>query len=355
MYPALAVVQTLKADTKILWVGSAGGMEEPLVVRAGLPYRGITAGGLRGKNPLAMAKSGVALARGYWQSRRLLKSFQPDVLFVTGGYVCVPMTLAAHRAGVPVVIYLPDIKPGKAIEFLSRYATKVAVTAPPAQQYFAEGLTVVTGYPVREAMLSTSRAEAQQRLGLTPDVPTVLVSGGSQGARSINRAITQPEALNTLLAHAQLIHVSGERDAEWTTALWQKLPAEQKRSYHLYPYLHAGMADAFVAADLVISRAGASILGEAPTAGIPSILVPYPYSGAHQWQNAHFLAEKGAAITVADDKLETDLVRETLSLLKDSDRRGAMATAAKQLAHPTAANAIAHMLEEVYHERRVKH
>jgi len=355
VYPALAVVQTLEPNTEILWVGSAGGMEEPLITRAGLPFQGIAAGGLRGKNPLGMLKGALALARGYLQSRALLADFQPDVLFVTGGYVCVPTTLAAHRAGVPVVIYLPDIQPGKAISFLSRYATRVAVTASPARQYFPDGLAVVTGYPVRDALLTAERTSAQQTFGLDPNLPTVLIFGGSQGARSINRAIGASAALEQLLAQAQLIHISGERDAAWTQVQRDALSPELRARYHLYPYLHAEMAAAFAAADIIISRAGASILGEAPAAGVPSILVPYPYSGAHQWQNANYLADKGAAITVPDEKLATDLVLTALSLLKDTNRRNAMSAAAKQLARPTAAQAIAQVLEEVYHERRAEH
>ncbi len=350
MYPALAVVQTLKSNTEILWVGSRGGMEKSLLERAKIPFRGIDAAGLRGKNPLAMAKSAITLLNGYRQSRKLLRDFQPDVLFVTGGYVCVPMTLAAHRAGVPVVIYLPDIQPGQAIKFLSRYANRVAVTAPEAQQYFPEGLTVVTGYPVRPELYTAERSAAQQHFNLDPALPTVLVFGGSQGARSINRAIANRETLNQLLSHAQLIHISGTRDAEWTQAVWHDLPSVQQQLYRLYPYLHSEMAEAFAAADIIISRAGASILGEAPAVGVPSILVPYPYSGAHQWQNAWYMEKQGAAITVPDEKLSTDLLPTIVSLLTDSERRTAMATAAKKLARPDAAHAIAQVLEEFCNE-----
>ncbi len=350
MYPALAVVQTLKSNTDILWVGSIGGMEASLLERAKIPFRGIDAAGLRGKNPLAMAKGAVTLLKGYLQSRKLLRNFQPDVLFVTGGYVCVPMTLAAHRTGVPVVIYLPDIRPGQAIKFLSRYATRVAVTAPPAQKFFPAGLTVVTGYPVRPELYSADRAAAQQHFGLNSDVPTVLVFGGSQGARSINRVIANRDALNQLLSHAQLIHISGQRDAEWTQAVWHDLPSAQQQLYRLFPYLHTEMAEAFAAADVIISRAGASILGEAPAVGVPSILVPYPYSGAHQWQNAQYMEEQGAAIAVPDEQLTTDLLPTIIALLTDSYGRAAMSHAAKKLAHPNAARAIAQVLEEFYNE-----
>jgi len=273
VYPALAVVQELSPSTEYLWVGSRGGMEETLVKKGGLPYQGIAAAGLRGKNPVAAIAGLIKLIWGYTQSKRLISAFKPEVLFVTGGYVCVPTTLAAHRAGVPVVIYLPDIEPGQAIKFLSRYAAKIAVTAPPAQKFFPPGLTVVTGYPVRRELFRMDKQQARTLLNIEGQRPVVLAFGGSQGARSINQAITKPGTLAHLLQKTDLIHISGPKDAARTQAVYQQLPPDWQRHYHLYPYLHAKMAAAFVVADVIVSRAGASILGEAPAAGAPSVLV----------------------------------------------------------------------------------
>ncbi len=346
VYPALAVLKTLE-DLEVLWVGSETGMEKTLVSRADLPYAGIAAGGLRGKNPIAMTKGFWALSKGYRQSKKLLKQFKPDVLFVTGGYVCVPMTLAAHRAGIPVLIYLPDIEPGQAIKFLSRFATKIAVTAPPAQDFFPAGLTAVTGYPVRAELYKSDKGSARAVFGLERNRPTLLVFGGSQGARSINRAIAEADALSKLLVHAQLIHVTGTKDATWANDIRLELPAELQQHYHLYDYLHTEMPAAFNAADLIVSRAGASILGEAPAAGTPSILIPYPYSGAHQWANARYMVTQGAAIAIPDVDLGTDLVDGILSLLKDEPRRAEMAIAAQKLAKPTAAQTIGELLQDL--------
>ncbi|MFN8453898.1 MAG: glycosyltransferase [Anaerolineae bacterium] len=194
VYPALAAVPKLKhlcADLHLLWVGSQGGMEQALVERAGLTIESIAAGGLRGKNPLAVIKGLWKLGQGYQQSRQIMRRFQPEVVFVTGGYVCVPVTLAAWRAGVPVIIYLPDIEPGLAIKFLARFARRVAVTAPEAQKFFKPGLTVVTGYPVRDEFFNTplnppATGRGRRRglqLGLTADLPVLMVFGGSRGAQ----------------------------------------------------------------------------------------------------------------------------------------------------------------------------
>jgi UDP-N-acetylglucosamine--N-acetylmuramyl-(pentapeptide) pyrophosphoryl-undecaprenol N-acetylglucosamine transferase len=324
-----------------------GGVEESLALHAGLPFEGIPAAGVRGKHPLAMLRGLWALSRGYRQARRLIRAFSPDVLFVTGGYVCVPVSLAAKAAGVPVLIYLPDMRPGLAIRFLARFARRVAVTAPPAASHFRPGQAVVTGYPVRRELFERTTAEARARLRLSAaeDLPVLLVFGGSQGAHSINRAVS--EGIEALLAAAQVIHISGQRDAGWTQARRASLGEELRARYHLYSYMHEEMVDALLAADLVVSRAGASTLGEFPAAGLPAVLVPYPYAGAHQWDNAGYLVEAGAAIGIADADLGRELIPSVLDLLADVDRRAAMRRAAHSLARPDAAQHMAGLLKEL--------
>ncbi|UCC88579.1 MAG: undecaprenyldiphospho-muramoylpentapeptide beta-N-acetylglucosaminyltransferase [Anaerolineales bacterium] len=351
VYPALTVADWLAIDNlpppAICWVGSTGGAEEKLVARAGIPFEGISAKGLRGKNPLAILDGLWTLRRGIQQARRLVASFQPDVLFVTGGYVCTPVTLAARLAGVPALIYLPDMQPGLAIKFLARFADRVAVTARPAMRHFRPGQAVVTGYPVRRKLFERDRAEARARWGLGPEdkQSVLLVFGGSQGARSINQAVSR--GIEALLSIAQVIHISGQRDADWTQAGRASLPESLKARFHLHAYLHEEMVDALLAADLVVSRAGASTLGEFPAAGLPAVLVPYPYAGAHQWDNAQYLVQANAAVTIDDADLGTDLLPTVLDLLRDSDRRAEMQRAARALARPDAAQRIVHELKEL--------
>jgi UDP-N-acetylglucosamine--N-acetylmuramyl-(pentapeptide) pyrophosphoryl-undecaprenol N-acetylglucosamine transferase len=349
VYPALTIVELLTANShQMCWVGGVGGMEEDLVKRAGFSFEGIAAAGLRGKNPAAMLGGLWTLSRGFRQARRLIAAFRPDVLFVTGGYVCVPVVLAARLAGVPALIYLPDIEPGLAIKFLARLADRVAVTAPPAAQHFRPGQAVVTGYPARRELFEGNRAEARARLGLAEGVPVILVLGGSQGARSINRAVSQ--GIETMLQAAQVVHISGPRDSEWVRERRAQLPAPLQARYHVYDYLHEEMVDALLAADLAVARAGASTLGEFPAAGLPAVLVPYPYAGAHQWANARYMVEAGAAVAVADADLGTALVPTVMSLLIDSTRRAALGQAARGLAQPEAAQRIAHELEGLAHD-----
>jgi UDP-N-acetylglucosamine--N-acetylmuramyl-(pentapeptide) pyrophosphoryl-undecaprenol N-acetylglucosamine transferase len=351
VYPALTVVQKLAqqlAEIDILWVGSQGGMEQALVERAGLKIETISAAGVRGKNPVAAIGSLWTLTQGYRQSWQIIHRFRPDVLFVTGGYVCVPVALAARRAGVPIIIYLPDLEPGWAIKFLARFANRVAVTAPEAQKFFKPGLTVVTGYPVQAELFSLRQAgktAARRQLGLTDDWPVLLVFGGSRGARSINRAVTGQ--LEAYLRVSQVIHVCGTLDEEWARARQAELPEDLQARYHLSAYLHEEKAAAFVAADLMISRAGASVMGELPAAALPAVLAPYPYAGAHQVLNAQYLARHQAAIILADADLNEKLKEVVINLLTDKTKLVEMSQASQSLAKPDAAACLARAILEI--------
>lgn len=350
VYPALSVIEALTnlgaPAVSLCWLGSAEGVEGALVRQAGIPFESVAVSKIRGRNPLGMLHGLWTMQRGFRQARRLVADFQPDVLFVTGGYVCWPVTLAAWRAHVPVLIYLPDIEPGLAIKSLARFARKVAVTDQAAQRFFRAGQTVVTGYPVRAALFSRDRAEARRALGLPVDNERVLlVFGGSQGAHSINQAVVQ--GIAELLAAAHVVHLTGRRDAAWVQTRRARLPEGLQARYHVYDYLESGMVDALAAADLVIARAGASTLGELPAAGLPAVLVPYPYAGAHQWANARWMVNAGAALAVPDQDLAVALVPTVLGLLNDEPRRTAMSRAARALARPEAARAIAELLYQL--------
>jgi len=356
VYPALAVVQSLTrlcaeagVQPDILWIGSVGGMEEALVKRAGLKIELISAAGLRGKNPVAALKGLLALSRGYGQSKRLIQQFQPDVLFITGGYVGVPVTLAAKQMSVPIIIYLPDFEPGLAVKFLVRFADKVAVTTEETRRFFKPGLTVVTGYPVRPELcvepVNDNKATARLKLDLLESLPTLLVFGGSRGARSINQAVASQ--IEGYLDVCQVVHISGMLDTEWVQARRAELPPRLQARYHVFAYLHEEMTSALLAADLVISRAGAGVMGEYPAAGLPSILVPLPIAGGHQWQNAAYLTRHGAAVSIDNANLNRDLQKTATNLIKDAEKLQAMRKAAQRLAKPDAANRLAQAILEV--------
>jgi UDP-N-acetylglucosamine--N-acetylmuramyl-(pentapeptide) pyrophosphoryl-undecaprenol N-acetylglucosamine transferase len=328
----------------VVYVGTADGIEAELAGRAGVPFQAIESGQLRGMAPQIALRNVLKMGRGVRQTSQLLAAFRPNVTFVTGGFVAAPVVWASWRAGVPVLIYLPDIEPGLAIRWLSRLADKVAVTFPEVAAHFP-GKTVVTGYPVRPEILTAAGrpGEARRQLGLAQDEPVLLVFGGSRGSRSINQALAA--ALPELLLRCQVVHISGNLDWPQAQERAQALPAELRPRYHLSAYLHdAGMAQALAAADLVIARAGASTLGEFPALGLPSILAPYPYSGQHQDANADYLASRGAALKIADAELPARLLPAVVSLLGNPTALQAMAGAARSLAQPAAAANIAQEL-----------
>ncbi|MEZ4768351.1 MAG: glycosyltransferase [Caldilineales bacterium] len=247
---------------------------------------------------------------------------------------------------MPVFITLPDLEPGVAIRRMSRFASRVGVSFDEAAAYFP-GKAVVTGYLVRPEILALAgkRAEARAALGLAADVPVLLVFGGSRGARSINQALAA--ALPAILEHCQVVHVSGTLDWPEVTARSETVPNRLRGRYHPFPYLHDEMAWALAAADLVVARAGASTLGEFPALGLPSILVPYPYSGQHQDVNADFLAARGAAVKIVDADLDARLGHTVIDLLQDRARMQQMRTAATSLARPDAAARIAQELRRL--------
>lgn len=335
-------------------------MEQALVERAGIDYVGINTGQLAGVNPAKAAANMGRMAAGVQQSLRILRQFRPTVCLVTGGYVCAPVMMACRLRRVPVMIYLPDMTPGSAIRSLSRLADRVAVSYADVAPFFGgeapAGKAVVTGYPVRQELVDAARDRAQARARLadelnTPglngdDLPLVLVWGGSQGARSINTATW--DALPQILPHAHVLHVIGVRDWPLYTehAAAHPLPSLAAH-YHPVDYLHESMSQALAAADLTVARAGASILGEFPVAGLPSVLAPLPQAGVNQQANADLLADHGAAVVLDDATLRETLAPNVVTLLEHPERLHSMASAARRLAVPDAAARVARALHAI--------
>jgi UDP-N-acetylglucosamine--N-acetylmuramyl-(pentapeptide) pyrophosphoryl-undecaprenol N-acetylglucosamine transferase len=243
-----------------------------------------------------------------------------------------------------LLIFLPDLTPGLAIKLTSRLAAGVAVSFPEVGHYFP-GKAVVTGYPVRLELLAADRASARRVFGLQDDLPVLLVFGGSRGSRSINRALVS--ALPELLRHCQVIHISGQADWSWIANLPDLSQIAHGERYHPFPYLNKEMVQALAAADLVVARAGASVLGEFPAVRLPSVLVPYPHAGQHQQVNAAYLAQRGAAVIINDQELPTRLAPIILDLLRSPDRLAAMSQAAANLARPDGAGNIVRELRRL--------
>jgi len=347
VYPALAVHSVLMNDRnafETLWVGGEGGMEAGLVERAGIPFKAIPAAGLHGVGLKALPRNLSLMVRGMGASRRILKDFKPNALLFTGGYVAVPMALAGRK--IPSLVIVPDIEPGLALRTVARFADRIAVSAEDSRRFFPKNAPlVVTGYPVRASLGQQDRAAAQAALGLDPALPTLLVSGGSRGARSINMAVLQH--LEELLDQAQIVHISGELDWPAVDEARSGLDSARAARYHATPYLHNEMPLALAAADLAIWRAGASSLGELPAVGLPAVLVPYPYAWRYQKVNADYLASRGAALIMEDERLPEHILPTVEALLGNPERLAAMRRAMRALAQPGAATAIAGQIREL--------
>jgi UDP-N-acetylglucosamine--N-acetylmuramyl-(pentapeptide) pyrophosphoryl-undecaprenol N-acetylglucosamine transferase len=329
-------------------------MEADLVKRENVPFDSIPAAGVHGVGWRTMPGNVAQLSRGYFAARRIMRSFHADVMFFTGGYVAVPMALAGQkffRKATPSVLFVPDIEPGLALKAIARFADRIAVTTEDAQSFYSkQERVVVTGYPVRPELFAWSREQAFQTLNLEQDLPVLLVLGGSTGAQSINLALVK--FLPVLLESMQIIHITGQRNWAEIQAASQELTAELAHRYHAYPYLHDEMGAALRAANLVLSRAGASSLGEYPAFGLPAILVPYPYAWRYQQVNAEYLAKHGAAVILADADLPGRLSGLVLDLLRDPTKLDQMRSAMLGLARPSAANRIAELVESLATEDR---
>jgi UDP-N-acetylglucosamine--N-acetylmuramyl-(pentapeptide) pyrophosphoryl-undecaprenol N-acetylglucosamine transferase len=322
-----------------------------LVTRAGVPFNTIPAAGVHGVGLRALPGNLWRLGRGYLEARRILANFRPEALLFTGGYIAVPVALAGR--GIPSLLYVPDIEPGLAIQALARFTNTIAVTAPDSRRFFPERSRrklAVTGYPVRPDLKDWNRARARQFFELSAELPVLLAFGGSKGARSINRAVLA--VLPELLDEMQVVHISGPLDWAEVEARREKLSSTHASRYRAFSYLHDEMGAALGAADLALSRAGASCLGEFPAFGLPAVLVPYPHAWRYQQVNAEYLSRGGAALIVQDADLPSRLLPVVLDLARNPGKREQMRQAMLSMAKPEAARSIANLLMDMVGQGR---
>lgn len=328
----------------MIFIGTVGGFERPLIEKANIAFAGhyeVSAGPIHGVNPFKAIVSAFKLMRGTWQSFRILGKEKPNVILSTGGWEGLPVALSARLRGVPLMIYLPDIEPGLTIKVLRLFAKKVAVTVADSQKFFRDGQTIVTGYPLRKLMTNATREAGIAHFGLNPAKKTLLVFGGSRGARAINIGIGN--ILGDLLKDdIQVLHVTGTLDYERLNEQIGDL--KNHPNYHVFDYLHDDMGLAMACADLCVCRAGASVLGEFPFFKLPSILIPLAYSWHYQQVNANYFAGRGAAIHLDETKMDAELLSTIRALLGDVSRLNAMREAVSQSASSEGAKNLAEAL-----------
>jgi UDP-N-acetylglucosamine--N-acetylmuramyl-(pentapeptide) pyrophosphoryl-undecaprenol N-acetylglucosamine transferase len=354
IYPALAIARGLQQrfpGCTIMYLGTNRGLEADIVPKAGLEFHAVRAVGIKRSLSLHNLKVPWEALAGYREARKLIRHFVPRAVVGTGGYVCGPVMLAAARLKIATLIHEQNALPGITNRILSRMVDRVAVTFEDSLKYFPRRAGVrLTGLPVRPEVLSASRERAREKFCVQENELLVLSFGGSQGARSLNRAVA--EALGSLAGRQglKLLHVTGSGQyAEFMQMIQsQVFGTGLPGNITVVPYMYE-MPEALAAADLVISRAGAATLAEITVRGLPSILVPFPYAtGNHQEHNAGALVSRGAAEMIKDAELSgTVLVKMLDKLLGDRDRLGKMAEASRRLGKPRALDDILDLLEEI--------
>lgn len=340
LYPALALAEAIREaepDWPIAFMGTPTRMEAQLVPQHGYPFHPVTVMGMPRKLGPELLRFGKTLFSSVSQARRIIRELQPRIVVGTGGYVSAPAVLAARQEGIPAVLCEQNVFPGLANRALSQVATRVFTTFPQSDRYFPAGKVECLGNPIRPDAYRLDRAEARARLGFPPSEHLLVVTGGSLGAKSINRATV--DALEGWLSHADwsVLHVAGKGDfpaVEAATSRWKEHPR-----YRLVEFL-SEMPAAVAASDLVVSRAGATTLAELTAAGKPMVLVPFQYGGKDQPANARSLSEAGAALSLDDRDLGA-LSDAVETLMRDAERRTRMSEASRGFGRPDAAQRIA--------------
>lgn len=342
LYPAIAIADAVRAmepDAAILFIGTKGKIEAQVVPRRGYAFATIWISGVRRSLSLSTLLVPVKLITALAQSFVHLRRFRPDIVVGTGGYVCGPPAFVANLLGVPVVLQEQNSYPGVTTRLLAHRVRRVYLTFERSRRFLRrQDNTVVSGNPVRQAVGTVPRAEGAKRLGLDPARTTLLVAGGSQGAASINTAVLG--AVQELSAlGVQILWLTGERDADRVRSTLAAQPGLS--GVRVFPYLER-MEDAYAASDLAVCRSGATTLAELLCAGVPSVLIPYPFAAAdHQTENARAMVEQGAAVLCADRDASTGLRPIVLDLFQHPERLAEMAAAARRAARPDAAQEIA--------------
>ena len=306
-------------ELEIHFVGVFGGEERQYVDQFDLPlakYSEILAGPIHGLSLFRKLRSVILLGLGTLQSLQLLLNNRPHVLLLTGGWMGFPVALAAWMLRVPSVMYLPDLEPGLAIRTLAPLVKRVAIHVEESKKFFTEDNCSVVGYPLRKSFMGYNRSDGVKKFNLNKNKRTLLVFGGSLGARILNQTILL--ILPDLISDGwQILHVTGKGNWEETIS---SVAYENYDNYFVFPYLdEIGLAAA--AADLTVSRAGASVLAENSYYSTPSILVPLAHQWRYQQINAQYLADRGVAIVLNEDELPNSLLETIRSLINNDGER----------------------------------
>lgn len=337
--PALAIAQELQRryQAEVLFIGTARGLENRLVPAAGFPLQLVKVGALNRVSLATRLRTALDLPRAIFAAAGMLNEFQPDVVIGVGGYASGPAMLAAILKHIPTLAFEPNLVPGFANRMVARFVSAAAVHFEQTADHFRNA--VVTGVPVRPAFFQIPREK------YSPGSATLLVFGGSQGARAINQAVIRalPELVRRLPG-LHVIHQTGERDYNEVQAAYAGIAI----SSEVHKFID-DMPAFFARVDLVLCRSGASTVAEIAAAGKPAIFVPFPRAADdHQRRNAEAMEQANAAVVLEETRLDEVWLADTIEvLLQDAARLAKMSDAARAMAHPDAAKEIAELAAKV--------
>lgn len=362
--PALALISQLRAfepDAQFLYIGSQTGLERTLITAINVPFRSIQTGKLRRYLSFSNLVDQTRIPLGIAQSLWHLKKFKPDVVLATGGYVAVPPVIAASILRIPILIHEQTVQIGLANRINARFASKIALSWPQSLESLSPATRSkahVTGNPLRDSIFGGNKERAREHFGFVDEtIPTLYITGGSLGARVLNRAVE--ESLSRLLQSARVIHQCGEQandsdpDLPRLQRARESLPAHLKARYAVTPFVREELRDVFALADLVVSRAGAGTLAELCALGKPALYVPLvPTGGDEQSKNAQMCVEVGAAQVLLQSECRGETLCENVeALLKDGLTLREMGERAKTLARFDAGEEIAKMVVDLARKR----
>ncbi len=347
-YPAISIAEALRAeypDCQLLYLGSKDGPEARLAADAGIPFHGLTSRRLRKAISLEGIKTGFSLIRGLCEAFAELHKFQPDLVIGTGGYAAAAVVAAQSLRLGKTLIHEQNVVPGRTNLWLSRFASRVCVSFEDTLRYFPPEKTVLTGLPIRSNLMDLpDKTSARMDLGLDPELFTVLVLGGSQGAKRLNEIVAR--AIPGLCKFpVQVMHQVGRRNLPEAENARKSMNCER---YHMRAY-YDDMRPVYASADLVVSRSGASTIAELTMAGLPAIFIPYPHAYAdHQKYNGQYVERNGGGVVVDESEFDADLfISMAEKLLSAPDLVDKMASESRKLGRPNAARDIVRIVAEM--------
>lgn len=299
--PNIALIPVLKeAGYDIHYIGSYDGIEKKLISDLGIPYYGISSGKLRRYLSLKNLTDPFRVIKGLSQAKKLMKQIQPDIVFSKGGFVTVPVVMAADKCHIPAIIHESDMTPGLANKLCQKHAVKVCCNFPETVKLIPDQKGVLTGSPIRKELLSGDKTAGLKMCGFNTEKPVLMVIGGSLGALHVNEAIRS--ILHDLLRRYQVIHICGKGKVDESFY--------STTGYYQFEYVNEELKDLFAAADIVVSRAGANVICELLAMKKPSLLIPLPANASRgdQILNANSFKKQG----YSDVLLEEDMTNETL-------------------------------------------